>query len=228
MELGDAIRTTGSVRRFTDEVIDDATVHAILDDARFAPSGGNRQGWRVVVVKDPAIRAELGRVMRPVWDEYVAIGSTGVTPFSSVASGGGAPASAPTIPPGIPNEIIDGILDIPVVLVVAVDLSLVAMMDRDLDRKPIAGGGSIYPFCWNLLLAARSRGLGGVLTTFLARAEREAAPLLCLPANHAIAGMVFLGRPVHQPTRLKREPVSSFATIDTFAGPALDEDGFDR
>ena len=60
MELGEAIRTTGSVRRFTDEVIDDATVHAILDDARFAPSGGNRQGWRVVLVKDPAIRAELG------------------------------------------------------------------------------------------------------------------------------------------------------------------------
>jgi nitroreductase len=222
MELGEAIRTTGSVRRFTDEVIDDATVHAILDDARFAPSGGNRQGWRVVVVKDPAIRAELGRVMRPVWDEYVAIGSTGVTPFSSVAPGGGAPASSPTIPPGIPNEIIDGILDVPVVLVVAVDLSLVAMMDRDLEREPIAGGGSIYPFCWNLLLAARSRCLGGVLTTFLARAEREAAPLLALPANHAIAGMVFLGRPVHQPTRLKREPVSSFTTIDTFVGPALD------
>ena len=107
-------------------------------------------------------------------------------------------------------------------LVIAADLSMVAMMDRDLERKPIAGGASIYPFCWNLLLAARSRGFGGVLTTFLARAEREAAPLLALPANHAIAGMVFLGRPVHQPTRLKREAVSSFTTVDTFGGPAFD------
>lgn len=222
MELGEAIRTTGSVRRFTDEVIDDATVHEILDDARFAPSRGNRQGWRVVVVKDPAIRAELGKLMRPVWDEYVAIGATGATPFSSAPSGAGAPASAPTIPPGIPNDIIDTIVDIPVVLVVAVDLSLIAMMDRDLDRKSISGGASIYPFCWNVLLAARSRGLGGVLTTFLARAEREAAPVLALPPNHAIAGMVFLGRPVHQPTRLKREPVASFTTIDTFAGPNFD------
>ena len=229
MELGEAIRGTGAVRQFTDEVIDDTTVHALLDDARFAPSGGNRQGWRIVVVKDPTIRAELGRLMRPVWDEYVAIGATGVTPFSSVPDSGGTPASAKSIPPelagGIPNDILDNIVDIPVVLVIAADLSLIAMMDRDLDRKPIAGGASIYPFCWNLLLAARSRGLGGVLTTFLARAEPQAAPLLALPDGYAIAGMVFLGRPVHQPTRLKREPVSSFTTIDTFAGPAFHIEG---
>jgi len=229
MDLGEAIRTTGSVRRFTDEVIDDHTVHAILDDARFAPSGGNRQGWRVVVVKDPTLRAELGRVMQPVWNEYVAIGATGVTPFSSVAAGSGAPASARAIPPeladGIPNDILDNIVDIPVVLVIGADLSMIAMMDRDLDRKPIAGGASIYPFCWNILLAARSRGLGGVLTTFLARAEPAAAPLLGLPDGYAIAGMVFLGRPVHQPTRLKREPVESFSTIDTFTGPAFDGGG---
>ena len=229
MDLGEAIRTTGSVRRFTDEVIDDHTVHAILDDARFAPSGGNRQGWRVVVVKDPVVRAELGRVMQPVWNEYVAIGATGITPFSSAPTTGVAPSTARSIPPelggGIPNDILDNIVDIPVVLVIAADLALVAMMDRDLERKPIAGGASIYPFCWNLLLAARSRGLGGVLTTFLARAEREAAPLLALPDGYAIAGMVFLGRPVHQPTRLKREPVESFTTVDTFAGPAFDIDG---
>ena len=229
MELGEAIRTTGSVRRFTAEVIDDATVHAILDDARFAPSGGNRQGWRVVVVKDPAIRAELGRVMQPVWNEYVAIGATGVTPFSSVPDSASAPASARAIPPelagGIPNDILDNIVDIPVVLVIAADLSMIAMMDRDLDRKPIAGGASIYPFCWNILLAARSRGLGGVLTTFLARAEPAAAPLLALPDGHAIAGMVFLGRPVHQPTRLKREPVVAFTTVDTFNGAVFDGEG---
>lgn len=217
MELGEALRTTGSVRRFTDEVIDDETIYAMLDDARFAPSGGNRQGWRVVVVKDRELRAQLGRLMQPVWDEYVAIGASGRTPFSSALVPHDADAE-PVITPGVPNDIIGAIVDIPVVLVVAADLGLVAMMDRELDRKSITGGGSIYPFCWNLLLAARSRGLGGVLTTFLARAEPAAAPLLALPPNHAIAGTVFLGRPVHQPTRLKRQPVEQFTTIDSFSG----------
>ena len=188
MEIGEAIRTTGAVRRFTDEPVDDATVHALLDDARFAPSGGNSQSWRVAVVKDRGLREQLARLMEPVWDEYVSFRPSGITPFNAA---GITPDPAPEVQHGVPNELLDHIADIPVVLVIAADLSLVAMMDRDLDRKAITGGGSIYPFCWNLLLAARSRGLGGVLTTFLARAEPAAAPLLDLPPNHAIAGMVF-------------------------------------
>jgi len=51
MDLQESLRTTGAVRRFTTEPVDDATLYALLDDARFAPSGGNRQGWRVAVVK---------------------------------------------------------------------------------------------------------------------------------------------------------------------------------
>ena len=63
MELDLAMRTTGAVRSFTDDPVDDATLYRVLDRARFAPSGGNRQPWRVVVVKDPEIRR---RAARPV------------------------------------------------------------------------------------------------------------------------------------------------------------------
>ena len=216
-----ALRTTGAIRRFLDEPIDDATLYAMLDDARFAPSGGNRQGWRVAVVKDPAARSALGDLMRPVWDEYLAIAATGRTPFTCVDPSpyvirGGVPTAA------VPNELIEQIATVPVVLVIAVDLSFVSMMDQHLDRPPVTGGGSIYPFCWNLLLAARSRGLGGVLTTFLARAEPEAAGLLGLPEGWAIAGTIFIGRPEHQPTKLARKPVESFAFVDRFDGAAFD------
>ncbi|HEY4332708.1 MAG TPA: nitroreductase family protein [Ilumatobacteraceae bacterium] len=213
MDLGAAIRSTGAVRAFRDEAVDDATLHAVLDDARFAPSGGNRQGWRVVVVKDTALRRCLGELMQPVWDDYCAIGATGVTPFAA----DGAPQPDVTAV-RVPNQLIDTIADIPVVLVVGADLSQLAMMDGDLARAPITGGASIYPFCWNLILAARSRGLGGVITTFLARAEDEAAQSLGLPAHHGIAAVIFLGRPVHQPTKLRRAPVESFTTIDRFDG----------
>ena len=216
MELSTALRTTGSVRSFTPEAVDDATLYALLDDARFAPSGGNRQGWRIAVIKDTAKREALAELMRPVWDDYLAMASTGVTPFTVVEPG----ASQPTVRSAghSPNDLLDNISTVPVVLVVAADLSQVAMMDKDLDRKAITGGGSIYPFCWNLLLAARSRGLGGVMTTFLARAEPSAAPLLDLPANFAIASMIFIGHPVHQPTKLKRAAVESFTTVDGFGG----------
>ncbi|MSX15751.1 MAG: hypothetical protein F2805_05480, partial [Actinobacteria bacterium] len=107
MELRDGIRTTGAVRGFTEQDVDDDTVHAILDDARFAPSGGNRQPWRVAVVKDLAVRRSLGDAMKPVWDEYVAISATGKTPFTVVDA---APYELASITPGnVPNDLLDKI-----------------------------------------------------------------------------------------------------------------------
>ena len=84
-----------------------------------------------------------------------------------------------------------------------------------------AGGASVYPFAWNVLLAARERGLGGVLTTFLSHVEPEAAPLLKLPAHHALAGTIFLGYPVRQPTRLSRKQVEEFAILARQTGMAV-------
>ena len=52
MELYDVMRTTFAARDFTDDELPDETLYRILDNARFAPSGGNRQGGRVIVVKD--------------------------------------------------------------------------------------------------------------------------------------------------------------------------------
>ena len=60
-----------------------------------------------------------------------------------------------------------------------------------------------------------------MLTTFLSRAEPAAAPLLGLPADHALVATIFLGVPTHQNTKLRRNPVNSFATIDRFDGDSL-------
>ena len=69
MELRDGLRTTGAVRVFHPESVHDSVVRDILDDARFAPSGGNRQPWRVAVVKDPTIRRSLANEMQSVWND---------------------------------------------------------------------------------------------------------------------------------------------------------------
>jgi nitroreductase len=208
------------VRAFTDEPVDDATVAAVLDDARFAPSGGNRQGWRVAVVHDRAIRRTLGDAMQPVWDAYLAEAATGLTPFAASSNPGGYVLET-TRAGTISNNLIAEIETIPVVLAVAVNLGLVSLMDGGLDRPPITAGASIYPFCWSIVLAARSRGLGGVITTFLSRVEPDVADTVGLPPDHALAATVFLGHPVKQPTKLTRKAVTEFATVDRFDGSAL-------
>ncbi len=214
MDLSPALRTNGAVRAFTDQPVDDATLHAVLETARFAPSGGNRQPWRVAVVRDGDTRREMGSLMRLVWDEYVAANATGVTAFAL-----GRSIDAP--PVAVPNGLLDTIETVPVVLAIAADLRNIAMMDGNLDRPPITGGASIYPFCWSILLAGREHGLGGVLTTFLSRQEPAIASRLALPDDHALAAVIFLGYPTHQNTKLRRNPVNSFATIDRFDGDSF-------
>jgi len=219
LSLLTGIRTTGTVRGFTDQPVSSEELRLILDDARFAPSGGNRQPWQVAVVEDVAVRNQLAAAMRPVWDEYVAVSATGRTPFSVVAPG---PSTLTTPVAGNrPNDLLDHIDTVPIVLAVAADLSRIAMMDKDLARPTLTGGASVYPFCWNILLAARARGLGGVMTTFASRAENITGPLLHLPVDHALAAVIFLGYPVFQPTRLRREPVEKFTTMNYFDGPAF-------
>jgi nitroreductase len=216
MELSEAMRTTAAVRDFTDEPVPDEVLYAILDDARFAPSGGNRQGWRVVVVRDPAQRRRLADLCAPASGEYYAQAALGEVPFSVVRPTRADLAAAAADPP--PNPLFADIETVPVVLVVAVDLGALAVSDKDLARHSIVGGGSVYPFCHNILLAARERGIGGVMTTFLARVEDEARDVLGLPDGFAIATMAVLGHPVKQVTRLRRLAVEDFTTVDRFDG----------
>src|SRR5262245_5657591 len=215
MDVLTTLRTTGATRAFTDERIPHATIHAILDDARFAPSGGNRQPWRVALVEDHVLRRKLAALMQPVWDDYVARSALGVTPFNVVDD------VEPRRVEHAVNPLLDDIERVPVVLAVAADQRRIALMDGAVGRPPITGGASIYPFCWSILLAAHGRGLGGVLTTFLSRAERDAAPVLRLPPHHALVATIVLGVPQRTITKLRRQPVESFASIDTFDGEVL-------
>jgi nitroreductase len=214
MEVREAMRSTASLRDFTEEPVGDDVLTAILDDARFAPSGGNRQPWRVAVVKDTALRRQLADLMQVVWDEYIGARAAGVTPFAF-----GRSIDAPPVP--TPNPLLSGVERVPAVLAIAADLNDIALMDGNLDRPAVVGGASVYPFCWNILLGARDRGLGGVMTTFLSRQEPVAAPLLGLPDGHALAATIFLGHVDRFPTKLRRRPVGAFATIDRFDGPPL-------
>jgi nitroreductase len=221
MDLRDALRTTGAVRDFLPDPVPDETVHRILDTARFAPSGGNRQGWRVIVVHDPEVRRRLRDLYLKVWYQYLAQVQAGLVAWAPVTDRAAEERAIASAAPTSPAGFAERLDEVPVMLVLVVDLRFLAAVDRDLPRYTFAGGASIYPFAWNLLLAAREEGLAGVITTMPIREEAAVNAVLGVPDHHAIAALLALGRPVKQPRRLTRAPVESFTTIDSFSGPAF-------
>jgi nitroreductase len=224
VELYEAMRTTPATREFVDEPVPDAVLHRILDHARFAPSGGNRQGWRVILLRDPEIRRRIRDLYVLGWREYMAHVREGLVPFAPREQGrwpGPAVDLEEARATPAPQDFADHLDTVPVLLVLAVDLHVLATVDNGLDRQSIIGGGSIYPFGHNILLAARNEGLGGVVTSVLARQEPAVRELLALPDHVGVAGLIALGRPTKTITKLRRRPVEEFTVIDRYDGPAF-------
>jgi len=217
MDLREVMRTTFAAREFTADPVDDATLHRILDAARFAPSGGNRQGWHVIVVRDGDKRRAIVELVKPTMRRYLAQSAAGESPWNTIVPSKVDDAQVAAVE--VPDWLLQNVLRAPVLLLVAVDLRVVASFDAKLPRVGVISGASIYPFVWNILLAARNEGLGGTLTTFLAPAEAEARALFDLPEGFAAAALLPIGKPVKQLTKLKRKPVEEFTTLDSYAGP---------
>lgn len=227
MELQQALRTTGAVRDFSPDAVPDDVLFGLLDAARFAPNGGNRQAWRVIVVRDPAIKLALRDQYLPGWYEYLPQMDAGLTPFAPVTDRD-AEAEARTRAPEYARAgaespgFAERLHESPVLLVLLADLRQLAAIDRDLDRYTLVGGASIYPFMWSLLLAAHDVGLGGVMTSVAIRREPELRDLFHLPDHVAVAGVLALGHPAgRRASRLRRNPVESFTTVDRFDGTAF-------
>jgi nitroreductase len=216
VELADAQRTTFAAREFTSDPVPDAVLHAILDRARFAPSGGNRQGWRVIVVRDQAARNALAELNVPAAKRYTAQVQAGDNPWNPVDPPSVDAATIERTPAN--PRLIEPFKKAPVVLVICVDLKVVAAVDQYLPRVGVVPGASVYPFCWNVLLAAREQGLGGTITTLAIAEEAGIKKLLGIPEHVAVAAVMPLGRPVKQLTRLTRKAVAEFAMRERWGG----------
>jgi len=225
MELYDVMRSTPAVRDYLREPVPDEVLHRILDHARFAANGSNRQAWRVIVVRDREQRRRLRDQYVLGFREAWAYLDRGLSPFAPPTGG------QPWVPPvdraeahrtAHPNEMADHLDEIPVLLLVCVELAKLSVTDNGLGRQSIVGGGSIYPFVQNILLAARNEGLGTLLATLVCRQEAELRAIFKIPETHAVACVVAMGRPRKVVTRLSRRPVESFACLDAFDGPALE------
>ncbi len=219
MELYEVMRTTFAAREFVDEEVSDKQISTILENARFAPSGGNRQGWKVIIVRDENTRLAIKPLIEPVFQRYLAQISVGESPWNTIHET--TLTEGQIVDQQLPEGFVDNLVGAPVLLLVFVDLSVVASFDSGAEHVGVISGGSIYPFVWNILLSARNEGLGGTLTTFVGGNEVGLKHLLQVPDQYAFSAMIPLGRPVKQLTRLSRRPVEAFAVLETFDGPAL-------
>jgi nitroreductase len=212
VELYEAMRCAPTTRRFKPDPVPLDALTRALDVARFAPSGGNRQGWRVVVVQDAGRRAALRDLYLPGWRVYMQ-----QTGGAQVLADPTAFDQASVRRVQAANAYAERLDQIPVHLVVGVRLSDLAVTDAQLPRQSIVGGASVYPFVQNLLLALRGEGLGAALTTLLVPAEADVKRLLEIPEEIAIAAHIGVGyRDGPWPARLARKAVTEFAFSERY------------
>jgi nitroreductase len=213
MELDRVLESTGTCRYYRPDPVPTHVLRRVLDAARWAPSGGNRQPVRFVAVREAATRARLRDLYLPRWEAYS-------TPYREALAKSGAPM--PKVLAGA-DHFARHLAEVPVLLVVCFRVADVLPTDAGLGRISVVGGASVYPAVQNVLLKAREAGLGSALTTILCADEPAVKALLAIPDEFATAALLGLGWPERPfPQRLSRRPLDEIAFGERFGAPLED------
>ena len=172
MSLFEAIHSQRAIRHFSAHPVSDEAVETILDAAIHAPSGGNRQPWRFVVIRDAGIKRQLGAWYLAAWQAATAAMAPLPQPYRHGA------------------ELARQMASVPVLILACIDHGTAGA-----GPGPLTRGASIYPAVQNLMLAARALGLGTVLTTLHTQYEREIKVLLRIPEAVETAALIPVGYP---------------------------------
>jgi nitroreductase len=209
MDLYDAMSTLRAVRRLKPDAIPVDVTERILQAAAWAPTGGNVQPWRVVVVREPALKQKLGALYHSRWKAY----SAGHRKLIEKAPAEAQAKTARMLAAG--DYLADHFAETPLVAIFCFNPEHMAITDAKQPRVSVVGGASIYTAVENFLLACRAEGLGCVLTTLLCEVEPEVRELLAIPQPWATACAVPVGWPAgqgHGP--ISRRPVDKLAFAD--------------
>jgi nitroreductase len=182
--LFEIIHTTRSMRRLKPDPVPDALIRKILEAGICAPSGGNMQRWRFLVVKDRKVKEDVAIYYRRAWEEYVK---------PSYRSGAPAPGSSPerfSRMLDAAQYLADHLHEAPVWIVPCLEGVGVG------GSNPHWSGSSIYPAVQNMLLAARALGLGATLTTLFLRFDQEVGAALDLPPDAHPYALLPIGYPM--------------------------------
>jgi nitroreductase len=172
MSLFDAIHSQRAIRHFSEQPVSDEAIETMLNAAIRAPSAGNRQPWRFIVMRDAALKRRLGQWYLSAWQAVTAGMEALAQPYRHGA------------------ELAQQMETVPVLILACIDHGKVGT-----GPGPITRGASIYPAVQNLLLAAHALGLGTVLTTLHTQYEREIKTLLHIPDTVETAALIPVGYP---------------------------------
>jgi len=206
MDFFDVVTTQRAMRRLKTDAIPDDVVNKIMDAAICAPSGGNRQNWSFVVVRDRATRARLGDLYREAWGELMKV------PYYAGASKEPADSPAGRMLASA-RHLGEHLGEAPVIILACVAL------DPGV-KANLTTGASIYPAVQNIMLAARALGIGSCITTIHRFRDPQVKELLGIPAEVETAALIPLGYPLGKFGRPPRRPVREVAFADRW-GRAL-------
>jgi len=205
-DLFEIIRTTRSMRRLKPDPVPDQLIQKVLEAGVCAPSGGNMQRWRFLVIRDAAIKQAIGVYYKRAWDEQVA-----------PRYRAGEPA------PGMSRERFLRLLNAAEYLAAHIHEApvwVVPCLEGGAPNR--TSGSSIYPAVQNILLAARALGLGATLTTLYLSFEKEVEAALGLPAGVHSYAILPIGYPMGRFGRVRRMALADVVFEDRWGKPYRD------
>ncbi|MBT4519648.1 MAG: nitroreductase family protein [Halieaceae bacterium] len=214
IDLYAAMSTLRAVRRLRADTIPDDILERVITAATWAPSGGNREPWRIVLVRDTELKTELGSLYKERWNQFAAMYRQGIAHLPEEEKA----AQERIIDSG--NYLAENFAATPAIAIFCFDSRQMAITDAKLDRVSVVGGGSVYPAVQNLLLACRKEGLGCCLTTLLCECEDTVKQLLDIPDNWGTAAAIPMGYPLlggHG--SIKRSPARKLSYSDKWKQP---------
>jgi nitroreductase len=177
LDIFEAINSQRAMRRLKPDPVPEELIWKLLDAAVKAPSGGNRQPWNFIVIRDDETKAKIAEWYLDGWNK-----ACGPLKQAAMAS----PASARTYSSA--DHLANHLAEVPVLIIATLNTSGVAPVSPP--------GASIYPAVQNLMLAARALGLGTTITTLHRSHEAEVKQILGVPEGVDTMALIPLGYPV--------------------------------
>ena len=197
-DIWEVLSTARTIRRFTDEPVDDATLTRCLQAALWGPSGANAQGWRFVVLASPAQRAVVGRA--------AAQALTVIEPVYGMTRPAPGDDSRRARTNRATYELHDRAAEF---------TSVLFTQQRYPTASELLLGGSIYPAMQNFLLAARAQGLGACMTSWCSYGgEALLREAVRVPDDWMLAGHIVVGWPKGRHGPLRRRPLAEIVNLD--------------
>jgi len=203
--LFDAMRTMRAMRRLKTDPVPDELIREIIEAGTYAPSGGDSQHWRFIVVKDPEIKKQIQiRYKRAYEDLKGRFHAAPPPPGKTEAQKNRMLAAR--------DHLTEHFHEAPVLIVCCL------LGDSG---SGVGAGASIYPAVQNMLLAARALGLGATLTTRHLLYEKEVDQILGLPTEAKTFAIIPIGYPLGHFGPVSRAPVEQVTFLDRWGGKYL-------